>query len=248
MSGSAILFTVFLLFCRIGGCMMIVPGVGNSQIPVQIRLFVAVGTTLALTPMLFEKASGAGVQDPFVMTRLIAFELLTGGAFGMLARMFFSALETLAFAAATMLGLANPFGVEVDQSQPLPPLSTLIALGATTMIFVADFHWQIVIALVDSYRTIPVGSVFDARRSLAEVGAVLGQSFLIAARVASPFFIYSVLINFAMALINRVTPQIAIFFIAPPFIAAGGLALLYFVIRGQVGQFMAAFSTWLGNG
>lgn len=248
MSGSAILFAVFLLFCRIGSCMMIVPGVGNTQIPAQIRVFVAVGTTLALTPMLFAKASGAGGSDPIGMLRLIAFELLTGGALGMLARMFFSALETLAFASATLLGLANPFGVEVDQSQSLPPLASLLALGATTMIFVADFHWQIIIALVDSYSAVPVGAVFDARRSLADVGSVLGQSFLIAARVASPFFVYSVIVNFGMALIARVTPQIAVFFIAPPFIAGGGLALLYFVIRGQIGQFMGAFSAWLGTG
>jgi flagellar biosynthetic protein FliR len=248
MNGSAILFTVLLLFCRIGGCLMIAPGVGNTLIPMQVRLFIAVSATLALTPLLYDKASAFANNEPIGMTRAIVFELLTGAALGMLARLFFSALETMAFAAATLLGLANPFGVEVDQSQSLPPLSTLIALGATTMIFVADFHWQLIIAIVDSYRTLPVGSVFDTRRSLVDVGAVLGQSFLIAARVASPFILYSVIANFAMALINKVTPQIAIFFIAPPFIAAGGLGLLYFVIRGQVGQFMQAFSAWLGTG
>ena len=65
---------------------------------------------------------------------------------------------------------------------------------------------------------------------------------------SAPFFLYSVVVNFAMALVNRVTPQIAVFFIAPPFIAGGGLALLYFTIRGQVSEFVAAFSSWLGSG
>jgi flagellar biosynthetic protein FliR len=188
-----------------------------------------------------------GEPDPIGMSRLIVGELLAGAVIGMLARLFFAALETLAAASATLLSLANPFGVEVDQLEQSPPLATLITLGATTMIFVADFHWQIVIALVDSYRAIPFGSAFDARRSLAEIGDVLGQSFLVAIRVASPFFLYSVIVNFAMALINRVTPQIAIFFIAPPFIVGGGIALLYLTIRGQVSEFMAAFSSWLGS-
>ncbi len=31
----------FLLFCRIGGCLMLAPGFSSSQIPMQIRLFVA---------------------------------------------------------------------------------------------------------------------------------------------------------------------------------------------------------------
>jgi flagellar biosynthetic protein FliR len=249
MLDSHVVVSTLLLFCRIGACLMIAPGVGNAQIPAQVRLFVVVGATLALAPMLLDRVEApAHDKDPVGLARLIVMELLIGGSIGLLARLFLAGLETLAAAAATMLGLANPFGVELDQNQSLPPLASLLALGATAMIFVADLHWQIVIGLVDSYRTIPFGAAFDTRRGIAEIGDVLGQSFMIAARIAAPFFLYSVLVNFAMALVNRVTPQIAVFFIAPPFIAGGGLVLLYFTIRGQVAEFTAAFSSWLGSG
>jgi flagellar biosynthesis protein FliR len=246
LTGATIVFATLLLFCRVGACLMIAPGLSGGQIPAQIRLFVALGATLALAPMLLGEAR-LGEPGPIEMLRLIACELLTGAVIGMLARLFFTALETLAFAAASLLALANPFGVEFDTNHQTPPLATLITLGATTMIFVADLHWQIVIAIVDSYRAVPFGSAFDARRSLTEIGSVLGQSFLVAVRVASPFFLYSVIVNYALALVNRVTPQIAIFFLAPPFILAGGIGLLYFTIRGQVAEFMAAFSSWLGT-
>jgi len=79
-------------------------------------------------------------KDPVGLARLIVMELLIGGSIGLLARLFLAGLETLAAAAATMLGLANPFGVELDQNQSLPPLASLLALGATAMIFVADLH------------------------------------------------------------------------------------------------------------
>ena len=249
MHASHIVISTFLLLCRVGACLMIAPGIGNSQIPPQVRVFVVVAATLTLAPMLLDRVEAkVDDQDPIAMTWFIVMELLVGGLIGALARLFFSALETLAFAGATMLGLANPFGVEIDQSQALPPLATLLTLAATAMIFVTDLHWQIIIGLVDSYRAIPFGAAFDARRGMVEIADVLGQSFLIAARIAAPFFLYSVIANFAMALINRVTPQIAIFFIAPPFIAGGGLALLYFTVRGQVAEFMAGFSGWLGSG
>jgi flagellar biosynthetic protein FliR len=244
MNAQVLVFTVLLLFCRIGGCLMVAPGFSATQIPSQIRLFVAVGATLALAPLLIGQAK-IGALEPIGMCRLIASELVAGVAFGLLARLFFAALETIAFAAATLLAISNPFGVEMERGQATPPLATLITLGATTLIFVTDVHWQIVIALVDSYHAIPFGSAFQPRRTLAEVGDVLGQSFFVATRVASPFFLYSVIVNFAMALVNRVTPQIAIFFIAPPFVIAGGLALLYFTIRAQVQGFVAAFSAWL---
>ncbi len=34
--------TTFTVFCRIGACLMLVPGFSSVNIPVQIRLFVAV--------------------------------------------------------------------------------------------------------------------------------------------------------------------------------------------------------------
>jgi flagellar biosynthetic protein FliR len=240
---------VFLLFCRIGACLMIAPGVGNTQIPAQIRVFVVVAATLALAPMLLEKVqTTVDGENPIGLARAILMELLIGATIGILARLFLSALETLTFAGATMIGLSNPFGVEIDQSQATPPLASLFTLGATALIFVADLHWQLVFGLVDSYKAIPFGAVFDTRRGLTEIGDVLGQSFLVAARIASPFFLYSVIINFAMALINRVTPQIAVFFIAPPFIVAGGMVLIYFTVRGQLAEFMGGFAGWLGSG
>ena len=47
----------FLLFCRIGGCLMLAPGFSMSQIPMQIRLFIALAVTLSLTPLLIDKIS-----------------------------------------------------------------------------------------------------------------------------------------------------------------------------------------------
>ena len=245
---NAILAT-FILFCRIGACLMLAPGVSNAQIPMQIRLFVAVAITLSLAPLLLGQPHlHALADDPLSLLRLIAMESLIGGMIGMLGRLFFSALETLAVAVANLLGLVNPFGVEVDPNQSMPPLATAIVMAATALIFVADLHWEILRGLVASYRAIPIQSEFDPAYALRQVGQVLGQSFLIAIRVTSPFFLYSVIVNFSLTLINRVTPQIAIFFLAPPFIVGGGLLLFYFAVKSQIGEFMAGFGAWLNWG
>lgn len=244
--GSHAILATFVLFCRIGACLMLAPGVSSAPIPMQIRLFVAVAITLALAPLLLDQPRLQDVgDDPLLMLRLIAMESLIGGTIGLLGRLFFSALETLAVATANLLGLVNPFGVEVDPNQMMPPLASLIALAATALIFAADFHWEILRGLVASYQVVPIRSDFDSRSSLRQIGAALGQSFGIAIRVTSPFFLYSVIANFALTLINRVTPRISIFYVAPPFVVAGGLILLYFVVKAQVGEFMAGFAAWL---
>ena len=53
------ILVVFLLFCRIGGCLMLMPGFSSSRVPVQVRLFVAVSVTLALTPLLLPTVNSA---------------------------------------------------------------------------------------------------------------------------------------------------------------------------------------------
>jgi len=65
-------FGTLVLFCRIGGCLMIAPGLSSSQIPAQIRLLVAVAVTLALAPLLLgDVRLRFGDEDPLSLLKLI---------------------------------------------------------------------------------------------------------------------------------------------------------------------------------
>ncbi|HYA73892.1 MAG TPA: flagellar biosynthetic protein FliR, partial [Roseiarcus sp.] len=203
----------FILFCRIGACLMLMPGVSSSQIPVQVRLFIAVATTLSLAPLLLEQAPLRALSaDPIPALRLIAIETAIGGLIGLLGRLFFLALETMAVGASMMLGMANPFGIELEPNQALPPLASLVTLSATALIFITDAHWEVLRGLAASYHAIPLGADFNSGYSLRQAASTLGDSFRVALRVCSPFFIYAIIVNLAMSLINRLTPQIAIFY------------------------------------
>jgi flagellar biosynthetic protein FliR len=239
----------FLLFCRIGGCLMLAPGFSLSQIPAQIRLFVALAATLAMTPLLIEKIPHAALGgDPILTLKLIAVESLIGGMIGFLARIFFFALEALTSGAAQMLGFSNPFGVQIETDEAFAPLATLISLAALTLLFVADLHWEILRGLAASYEVIPVGADFNPRFALREVADALGESFRLALRIASPYVIYALIVNLTLALINRLTPQIQIVFVAAPFVAASGLALLYVTVKPAIEAFLIGFAAWLSTG
>jgi flagellar biosynthetic protein FliR len=239
----------FVLFCRIGACMMLAPGFSNSQIPAQIRLFVALAVTLSLTPLLLEKIPDVALgDDPILTLKAIVVESLVGAMIGILARIFYLALETLATGAAQMLGFANPFGFQLEAAETMPPLATLISLAALALLFVADLHWELLRGLVASYDVVPVGADFNARVALKQVADALGESFRLALRIASPFVIYALVVNFALALVNRLTPQVQVFFVATPFVAAGGLVLLYLTIKPAIDAFLIGFGAWLSLG
>jgi flagellar biosynthesis protein FliR len=239
----------FVLFCRIGACLMMAPGFSSAQIPMQIRLFVALAVTLTLTPLLIERVPGAALgDDPILTLKVIAVESLVGGMIGFLARVFTLALETLAMGAATMLGFAAPFGFQTEGDETMAPLATLISLAAIALLFAADLHWELLRGLVASYDVVPVGADFNARLALREVADALGESFRLALRIASPYVIYALVVNVALALLNRLTPQVQVFFVATPFVAAGGLLLLYATIKPALDAFLIGFGGWLHTG
>jgi len=247
-SATKLSLAFVVLFCRIGACLMLSPGFASVQIPIHIRLYVALSTTFALTPLLLEKVPLVIADDPVALARVIVVESLLGGLVGFLARVFLLALEAVMVGVATMLGFSNPFGVEIEPNEALPPLATFASIAATALIFFTDAHWEILRGLVASYGIFPIGESLHADMALRQIGSALFDSFLLSLRVASPFLMYAVTVNLAMSLISRLTPQVAIYYISTPFIIMGGLFLLYFTIKPLLGAFNAGLATWLTTG
>jgi flagellar biosynthesis protein FliR len=247
--GSDAVLSVFVLFCRIGSCIMLMPGFSNERIPVNIRLFMALAVTLALTPLLSPDVRPSFIHaTPMELIRLLLSEVLTGVMIGFLGRIFFAALETLATSIAMSIGLSSALGVPLEEAESLPAISTLITLVATALLFLTDLHWEILRGIVASYQTLPVSEGFGAQFSLVQIADSLSKSFFLALRISSPFIVFAIIVNLSVGLTNKLTPQIPVFFISTPFVVMGGLFLLYFSFKQFIELFMAGFQVWLRTG
>jgi flagellar biosynthetic protein FliR len=242
-SGSVM--ATFLIFCRVGTCLMLAPGYSRSNIPVQVRLFLAISVTLMLAPLL--EATVRPVVDgaaTLAIIRAIGSELVVGLVIGLTARVFFLALETIATLIAHTIGLSGIAGI-ADEGEGAPALVPLITLSATVLFFMTDQHWELLRGLISSYRIWLPAVGITSETSLTQLADHLSQAFTLALRVASPFVIYGTIVNFAVGLANKLTPTIPVYFVSIPFVLFGGLLLLYFTGRELILQFTIAFSAWL---
>ncbi len=244
---SEMVASVFILFCRIGGCLMIAPGFSSPRLPVRPRLFIALALTLALAPLL-TGGKAFVIPDLGALAGDILGELAIGLTIGLLGRLFFHALETMMTAASMNIGLSNALGAPIDENESLPTIATFITLTATCLIFLSGLHWELIRGIVASYGVMPVGYVLRPQLALHLVADDLARTFVITLRIASPFIVYAILVNLAIGLVNRLTPQIPVFFISGPFVIAGGLALFYFISGPLVTVFMAEFADWAVKG
>lgn len=236
----------FVVFSRIGACLLLMPGFSSPRIPVQARLLIAVALSLALTPLLLDTLVPlVSHAEPATLLHLMLSETLIGALIGLLGRVFFIALETVAVAVAMSVGLSGNLGAPINEDEPLPALSTLLVLAGTALLFITNQHIEIIKALAASYTAMPVPDGFPMQFALVKLTDAAIATFKLALRIGSPFLIFSVLANLAVGLASRLVPGVQLFFIATPFVLFGGLYMLYLIAPTLLDVFTTAFNKFL---
>jgi flagellar biosynthetic protein FliR len=120
-------------------------------------------------------------------------------------------------------------------------MTNLISFGGLLLLFMMDFHHVVFRALVDSYTVMPLGGMPDSQKMLITLTDTLSQTFMLMLRLASPFMIFGLMFNVAVGLVNKLAPQVPVFYISTPYLLLGGLVLVYFTIAAMVMQFAQYF-------
>ncbi|CAN2533807.1 hypothetical+protein [Methylocapsa aurea] len=246
---TGVITTLFVLFCRIGACIMTIPGFSSQRVPVRARLYIAIGVTIALAPSLADVVGPVVAEaTPSGVLFVLLGELLVGVMIGSMARLFFFALETMTTAAAMTTGLGNILGSSVEEAEQLPAMSSFIMLGATTLVFVLDQHWEMIRGLFASYSAIPVRDGMPADGLLREYMNVLSQAFLLALRISSPFLLFGFIVNLAFGFLNRMSPTVPVYFVSTPLLIGLGVYWFYVMADDFFTAFTSAFGAWLLSG
>ena len=171
-TAPAMIATIFVLFCRIGACLMVAPGFSSARTPVP-REAVHRGDAEPRAGAGAHRRQAAGARRQALdgqsgrARRTIFSELLIGGFIGMLGRLFFLALETMMMAASMNIGMSNALGAPVDELESLPAIASLVSVTVTCLIFIMGLHWELIRGLVASYKVMPVGTLLRPQALLA---------------------------------------------------------------------------------
>lgn len=239
----------FIIFCRVGGCLMVAPGFSSERVPIQARLYLSIAISLILAPMIMETGAPHGITfDGPHLLPLIIHELVIGFTLGILGRIFILALETLITTFCLTIGLGNIFNSGIVDAEATPALSTLIVLAALELIFVSDMHHEIIRGIDHSYQAAPLLYNLKISGILDEIMEVLTQSHLLALRITSPFLIFALIVNLAFAFLARLSPQTPIFFISGPCVILLGLYAFDVISGDFMGSFTGALAQWMSRG
>ena len=241
-------FAAFMIFCRIGSCLMLVPGYSSPRIPMQFRLLLAIAVSLSLTPLLFDMtATALAPVAPRLRPFLLVNEVVSGGSIGLMARVELLALQFAATFVANAIGLAGIPGQPIDDTEALPPLTSLLSMAAVMVLLASGLHVEILKALVQSYAAMPVRLGIDAGWLLDNLTRVVASSWMMALRLSGPFIVYSVIVNIAVGLASKFTPQVSLYFASLGLVTMGGLFILFLVTPEWLGVFLDSYESWLSG-
>jgi flagellar biosynthesis protein FliR len=233
-------FTFMLIFSRLAAMLMLMPALGETSIPANVRLILALLLTFVMMPLVASSYGTIPDTVPalaFIVLTEIAVGLFIGGA----ARIIMSALHVAGNIIALQMSLAFAQNVDPTQGQQGVLVANFLSLTAVTLIFATNLDHLMIAAMRDSYelfvpgQPIPIGDF-----SQMAVKFVSG-AFKLGLQLAAPFLVFGLIFYLGIGILSRLMPQIQIFFIAMPANIMLGFVLLLFLLGAMMTWFLQGF-------
>jgi flagellar biosynthetic protein FliR len=232
------LATAFMLtFARVGAMVMLMPGVGELNVPSRVRLTIALALTAILLPA-HQKAYVVDLKTFGPVLVLLFQELVVGAVLGLTARLAVSALQITGSVVAQQMGLGFVTAVDPTQNQQGLLVGNFLTLLGVALVFATDLHHLVIAAMNDSYTIFQPGELPLMGDAAQHVTRIIATAFRIGIQLSAPFLVFGLLFNFGLGVLSRLMPQMQVFFIGLPLSIMLGLLLLLLVIGAMMGTFV----------
>lgn len=243
---TAEMFTVFLVFARVGSAFVMLPTIGENFLNPRARLSLAILISLVVSPVV-APIMPALPPELTVMLGLVFIEITVGMFIGVATRLFFMALAVAGSFYSFMSGFASAMMFNPLAADQGALLSIFFSLLGLLLLFATDGHHLLIRTVVESYILFQPG-VFPIVGDMADVIAqTVTDSFELGLKLAAPIIVVALLFYVLLGLLARLMPQMQVFFIAMPLQIMMGLFLLMITISATMMYFLTEFYGFLGR-
>lgn len=234
-------FAFLLVFARVGAMVMSLPGIGDRNVPVNIRLVFA----LTMTYVVYFVVQRQFPPLPPTLWPLLAMvvrEVVIGVALGMLIRFVLAGLQIGGAIIGFQTGLSFATSFDPNFGGDGNILATFLSMMALTLVFTFDLHHLMLRGIIDSYELFQPAMTLPAGDFSELAIAMLAGAFAIAIKLSAPFIVFGLIFYLGVGILSRLIPQIQVFFIAQPAAILFSLILFMFLLSGLMMLYLSYFS------
>jgi flagellar biosynthetic protein FliR len=209
----ALYLTPALIFAfvlaRVGGLVMTAPLFSSHFVPKQLRIMLAVTLALVIAPTQWS----VHVELPSnlaVFGVALGGELLIGWILGLGVAILLAGVQVAGGLISQMSGLslAEVFSPGFDGEMPLA--ANLLYMVTLAIFVTIGGHRLLLSALLETYRTVPIGQAGLPTSLGVLISSLLSESFSLAIRGAAPAMVALLLGSVVLGLLSRTMPQLNI--------------------------------------
>jgi flagellar biosynthetic protein FliR len=237
----ALAATFMLVFARVGAMVMLLPGFGESNIPVRIKLAIALLLTMIILP-LHRNAYQVDLTSMTSLGVLMVHEIIIGVVLGATARVTLSALAVAGSVIAQQLGLGFVTAVDPTQGQQGLLIGNFLTILGMTLLFATDSHHLVIAALNESYRIFSPGEIMPTGDVAALATRAFAAAFKIGMQLSAPFLVFGLVFNLGLGILARLMPAMQVYFVGVPLSIMVGFLIFALVITAMMGTYLNYFT------
>jgi flagellar biosynthetic protein FliR len=233
--------TFMLVFARVGSMVMLLPGLGESNIPVRIKLGIALLLALIILP-LHRGAYQIDMQSINPLLVMMIHEIVVGIVLGATARVTLSALQVGGSVIAQQMGLGFVTSVDPTQGQQGVLIGNFLTMLGITLLFATDSHYLVIAAVNDSYNIFSPGDLTPSGDIAALATRAFAAAFKIGMQLSAPFLVFGLVFNVGLGVLARLMPQMQVYFVGVPLSILAGFLIFSLVLVAMMGTFLNYFN------
>ncbi|AWK84821.1 flagellar biosynthetic protein FliR [Azospirillum thermophilum] len=236
------LFVWLLVFARVGTAFSVMPTIGDAFVSARTRLLFSLAVSVVVAPVLRPQIPPVPT-DLFRLLVLLVGEMGVGIFLGTVARLLMGALEVAGTIISLQAGLANAqiFNPAMATQGSLP--GALMGWLGLLLLFITDLHHLLIMAVIDSYATFAPGGAIAVDDMANVVSQLVSKSFLLGVQMSAPFLITGLLFALALGLLNKLAPQIQVFFLFTSVQVALGLFMFALTLAAMMMFWLSHFES-----
>lgn len=210
-------------FCRYMAALSMAPFMGESLVPIRVRLGLALVLAVASLPAMHDTP----LIDPFSLLAVVVTleQAIIGLLFGLAFQLVMVVLSLLGFLVSSQIGLSMAVMNDPGNGSSSDVISNLFYLFAALLFFAMDGHLLLTQIAFSSFKVWPVGSRLIPD-SLMMLAASFAWVFSAAILLALPAIFSTFVVQLGFGLINRVAPALNLFSLGFPLVTLFGLLAL----------------------
>ena len=226
-------FALFLIFCRIGGCIMVLPGFGENYVPPSVRISLTFMISLILLPLI-GKSMPPVPASAISFVLLVASEILIGLFIGSICKILIAVTHVTGMFFSFQSGMSSAVVYDVTQSAQGSLLGNFMGLMALVLIFSTGLHHIMLRAATDSYVVFTPGHWPPLHDLMETIARTVSDVFLISLQLSTPLLVIGTLLFLGAGVLARLMPTIQIFFL----ITAPQLMVCLFMLSTTISAIM----------